>query len=204
MDVRILAATNQELTALIAQDRFREDLYFRLAGFTVTVPPLRHRREDIPLLADHFLHLFAVQMGRASAGLSRDALGVLGEQHFPGNVRQLKNVIEYALIRSKGAVIRPEHLRFVKLRNGEEAEEDAQIGKRSGRTAIDEDRSLPPEERIVAHVREHGYINNTQCRNLLSVDLQRASYLLKKLLAERVLEKHGERRWTRYSLPSAF
>ncbi|MBI2502166.1 MAG: sigma-54-dependent Fis family transcriptional regulator [Candidatus Latescibacteria bacterium] len=68
VDVRILAATNQELTTLIARDRFREDLYFRLAGFTVAVPPLRNRREDIPLLVDHFLRRYAAEMGREPAG----------------------------------------------------------------------------------------------------------------------------------------
>ena len=203
VDVRILAATNRGLSGQIARDRFREDLYFRLAGFTVEVPPLRDRQEDIPLLADHFLRLFAAQMGRESSGMSREALSVLEEHHFPGNVRELKNLIEYALIKSRGELIGPEHLRFIEFGNGGAAEADAQIGQQSDRTAIDEHRSLPPEERILAYVREHGHIDNAQCRNLLSVDLQRASYLLKKLLAEGVLEKRGERRWSRYSLPSA-
>ena len=200
VDVRIVSATNRELTALIAQDRFREDLYFRLAGFTVTVPPLRERREDIPLLVDHFLRQFSEEMGRESPGMSREALSVLEAHRFPGNVRELKNLIEYALIRSRGALIRPEHLRFIEFRGGGEAEGDARIVEPSSRPAMDEDRSLSPEERILAHVREHDSISNTECRSLLSIDLQRASYLLKKLHAEGVLEKHGERRWSRYSL----
>ena len=202
VDVRIVAATNRDLATLIAQDRFREDLYFRLTGFTVTVPPLRERREDIPLLVDHFLRQFSEEMGRDSPGMSRESLSVLEAHGFPGNVRELKNLIEYALIKSQGSLIRPEHLRFIELRSGGEAEEERRSGKRD-RPAMDEDGSLPPEKRILASVREHGSISNTECRELLSVDLQRASYLLKKLHGEGLLEKHGERRWTRYSLPSA-
>jgi len=199
VDVRIVAATNRDLTALIAQDRFREDLYFRLAGFRVMLPPLRERREDIPLLVDHFLRQFSKEMGRKLSGMNREALTMLEAHRFPGNVRELKNLVEYALIKSRGGLIRPEHLRFIELSGGET---DKRSGEQSGGPALDEDRSLRHEEQILAYVRERGSISNTECRNLLSVDLQRASYLLKKLHAEEVLEKHGERRWTRYRLPS--
>ncbi len=202
VDVRIVAATNRDVTRRIAEDLFREDLYFRLAGFTVALPPLRERREDIPLLVDHFLQQLSEEMGRESPGISREALSLLDGHAFPGNVRELKNLIEYALIKSKGALIRPEHLRFIEFRNGLEGPEITRGGEDSGRAAT-EDRSRAPEERILVYVREHGSISNADCRNLLSVDLQRASYLLKKLHAEGALEKHGERRWSRYRLPSA-
>jgi|GEM_PF-228999 DNA-binding response OmpR family regulator/signal transduction histidine kinase len=158
-------------------------------AFTVTVPPLRERREDIPLLVDHFLQQFSGEMGRESTGMSREALSALEAHRFSGNVRELKNLIEYALIKSQGGLIRPEHLRFIELPGGE-AEGDEGTGK----PALDEDRSLGHEERILAYVRERGNISNTECRTLLAVDLQRASYLLKKM--------HAERRWTRYRLPS--
>jgi DNA-binding NtrC family response regulator len=92
---------------------FREDLYYRLAGFTVTVPPLRERKEDIPLLALHFLKMFAAEMSREKATLSPEAMKALETYHFPGNVRELKNIIESALIRSGNSEIRPEHLYFV-------------------------------------------------------------------------------------------
>ena len=128
--------------------------------------------------------------------MSREALSLLEAHGFPGNVRELKNLIEYALIKSQGSLIRSGHLRFIELRSGG-------IGEPPGPTAIDEDEAFRPEERIKFYVQNHGSISNTECRELLSVDLQRASYLLKKLHAEGVLEKHGERRWTRYSLPSA-
>ena len=202
VDVRIVAATNRDLTAMIAQDRFREDLYFRLASFTVALPPLRDRREDIPLLVDHFLQQFSEEMARESPGMSGEALRVLEAHRFPGNVRELKNLIEYALIRSQGSLIREEHLRFSELSSGGGDREDRRIKESSSRP-LGEDRSANAEEQILAYLREHGSISNTECRNLLSVDLQRASYLLKKLHAEGVLARHGERRWSRYRLTSA-
>ncbi|MFH1567976.1 MAG: sigma 54-interacting transcriptional regulator, partial [Gemmatimonadota bacterium] len=202
VDVRIVAATNRDLSTMIAQDRFREDLFFRLAGFTVALPPLRERREDIPLLVDHFLRQFSEEMGREAPGMSREALSALEAHRFPGNVRELKNLIEYALIKSRGHLIRPEHLRFIELRaGGSGADEEAQTGGRWASAAPLRDGLGSPEERILAHVRQHGSISNTECRELLSVDLQRASYLLKKLSADGVLERQGERRWSRYRLP---
>ncbi len=200
VDVRIVAATNRDLAALIGQDRFREDLYFRLAGFAIAVPPLRERREDIPLLVDHFLQQYSKEMGREAAGMSREALGLLEAHRFPGNVRELKNLVEFALIKSQGGLIRPEHLRFIELSGGEA---DERIEEPSVRSVAVEGQSSGDEERILAYMQERGSISNTECRTLLAVDLQRASYLLKKMHAEGVLAKHGERRWTRYGLPSS-
>ena len=108
--VRVLAATNADLEAKIAAGQFRQDLYFRLARFTVLTPPLRSRPEDIALLAEHFLHLFATEMGMRAPRLESATLPVLESYPFPGNVRELKNIIERALIESGGAEIRPEHL----------------------------------------------------------------------------------------------
>jgi DNA-binding NtrC family response regulator len=112
VDVRILAATNVDLQAKIQGGVFREDLYFRLAGFTVHVPPLRERPSDIPLLADHFLQMFATEMGVEAPALTKEALEALRDYHFPGNVRELKNIIERALIESEGGKIQIEDLRF--------------------------------------------------------------------------------------------
>ena len=113
VDVRVLAATNANLQRKIQDGAFRQDLYFRLARFTVTAPPLRERREDIPLLARHFLKLFAAEMGREAPALSPEAAERLGGYDYPGNVRELKNLIERALIESGGTEIRPRHLHFV-------------------------------------------------------------------------------------------
>ena len=116
VDVRILAATNADLQAKIAEGGFREDLYFRLAAFTVPVPPLRERPADIPLLVNHFLKLFATEMAIEIPVLSDEGLSTLMAYDFPGNVRELKNIIERALIESGGGEIRPEHLHFTHLR----------------------------------------------------------------------------------------
>ena len=113
VDVRVLAATNADLQAAIASGDFRQDLYFRLARFPVAVPPLRERRDDIPLLAQHFIAMFAAEMGLEPAPLSPEALNALEAYDFPGNVRELKNILERALIESGGREIRPEHVHLL-------------------------------------------------------------------------------------------
>jgi DNA-binding NtrC family response regulator len=110
VDVRVIAATNADLEARISAGTFRPDLFFRLARYTLTTPPLRERLDDVPLLAAHFLKIFAAEMGRPSPGLSRAAIAVLQTHGFPGNIRELKNIIERALISSGGETILPEHL----------------------------------------------------------------------------------------------
>ena len=112
VDVRIVAATNTDLQQKIDARAFREDLYFRLARFRVEVPPLRARVEDIPILAEHFLKLFATEMVLATPSLSDAALEALMSYHFPGNVRELKNIIEEAIIESGGLDFQPKHLHF--------------------------------------------------------------------------------------------
>jgi transcriptional regulator with PAS, ATPase and Fis domain len=113
VDVRVIAASNARLQERLANGSFREDLYFRLARFTVTAPPLRERLEDVPMLAFHFLRLFAAEMGMKAPMLGEEALEALRSYDFPGNVRELKNIIERALIESGESIILPRHLRFV-------------------------------------------------------------------------------------------
>jgi DNA-binding NtrC family response regulator len=115
VDVRIIAATNVNLHAKIEAGTFRQDLYFRLARFTVLTPPLRERPEDIPILARHFLNLFAVDMGVRAAEIDQAALDILAAYSFPGNVRELKNIIERALIESGGKRVEPRHLHLLSV-----------------------------------------------------------------------------------------
>jgi DNA-binding NtrC family response regulator len=110
VDVRVIAATNADLESRIAAGAFRPDLFFRLARYTLNTPPLRERIEDVPLLAAHYLKIFAAEMGRQAPELSREAGAALEAYSFPGNVRELKNLIERALIESGGETILPEHL----------------------------------------------------------------------------------------------
>lgn len=102
IDVRIIAATNKDLEQAVRQGDFREDLFYRLAVIRLRLPPLRERREDIPLLAQLFVDRFATEMGRPSLRLAEDALDVLLRYHFPGNVRELENAVERAVILSEG------------------------------------------------------------------------------------------------------
>ena len=113
VDVRVIAATNADLAARIAAGTFRQDLFFRLARYPVTTPPLRDRLEDIPLLVAHFLNLIAGEMGMKTPGFSTRALEQLQRHHYPGNVRELKNIIERALIESDGGAIEPRHLHLL-------------------------------------------------------------------------------------------
>jgi DNA-binding NtrC family response regulator len=114
VDVRIIAATNADLDARIASGSFRQDLYFRLARFQIATTPLRERIQDVPLLASHFLRMFAAEMSLKLPPLTQDALAVLKTYDFPGNVRELRNIIERALIESGGSAILPAHLHLLR------------------------------------------------------------------------------------------
>jgi formate hydrogenlyase transcriptional activator len=104
-DVRIIAATNRTLEEEVRGGRFREDLYYRLNVFPITMPPLRHRKEDIPLLVDHFLVKFNKKIGKRIASVSKGTLSTLQQYHWPGNVRELESVIERAVITSQGKAL---------------------------------------------------------------------------------------------------
>ena len=105
VDVRVLAATNKDLTDEIKEGRFREDLYFRLAVIPLLVPPLRERREDIPLLIEHFLDHFATELGRRPKSASEAAMECLVHYLWPGNVRELRNLAERLMIMTRGDTI---------------------------------------------------------------------------------------------------
>ena len=98
VDVRIIAATNKDLTKAKAEGRFRSDLYYRLYVFPITTPPLRHRREDIPLLARYFMKKYSIQFSRQYEDIDPASLKRLVQHSWPGNIRELKNVIECAMI----------------------------------------------------------------------------------------------------------
>jgi nitrogen regulation protein NR(I) len=110
VDVRIIAATNRDLEAALAEGRFREDLYYRLKVVTILLPPLRERREDIAPLADYFLSLYALEMDMNNPGITKETLTTLLSQQWPGNVRELANTIQKALIFNRGAPIHSEDI----------------------------------------------------------------------------------------------
>jgi DNA-binding NtrC family response regulator len=110
IDVRFVAATNRNLELEVAAGRFRRDLYFRLNGMTLHIPPLRARRGEIQQLARLFLRQFAEQLKRRPPELDADAHRLMDEYLWPGNVRELRNMMERAALLSSGDVVRPEHL----------------------------------------------------------------------------------------------
>jgi transcriptional regulator with GAF, ATPase, and Fis domain len=110
VDVRLIAATNQNLDQLIEQGRFRKDLFYRLRGVTIHLPPLRERKEDIPELAHYFLFRFNHQLGTCVQSISEEAIRLLEGYPWPGNVRELQSVIREALIVSAGPTLMPEFL----------------------------------------------------------------------------------------------
>jgi DNA-binding NtrC family response regulator len=111
-DFRVIVATHRNLTGLVRQGTFREDLYHRINVVPIAIPPLRERREDIPLLTDFFLNVFRQHQGKALPGISKKAMDLLLSYSWPGNVRELRNMLEYATIMVSDELIRPEHLRL--------------------------------------------------------------------------------------------
>lgn len=143
VNVRVVAATNMDLRDAISRKTFREDLFYRLSVFPVTIPPLRERREDIPALADYFIKRFAAEMKKKPVRLSRESLSLLDRYHWPGNVRELENTIERAIILCDGRTILPEHLAIrlpssseIRLREGAGLKEVAAMAQAEAEKAL--------------------------------------------------------------------
>jgi transcriptional regulator with PAS, ATPase and Fis domain len=111
-DVRIISATNRNLEGRVKEGTFREDLFYRLNVVTITVPPLRTRKEDVPPLIDHFLRRFAIKNGKEVRGITPQAMDLLLKYDYPGNVRELENIIERAVVINREAVISSRDLPF--------------------------------------------------------------------------------------------
>lgn len=110
VDVRVISATNKDLHKEIKAGRFREDLFYRLCVVPITIPPLRERINDIPLLAENFLEWFAKESQKEKVTLSPEVLDILMVYHWTGNVRELQNALQFALVKCRGNVIKPEYL----------------------------------------------------------------------------------------------
>ncbi len=110
VDVRLIAATNRNLKELIAKNLFREDFYYRLNVINIQMPPLRKRKEDIPLLVDHFIKKFSQENQKPIAGISREAMDALMKYDYPGNVRELENIIERAVVLARSNIIEKDDL----------------------------------------------------------------------------------------------
>jgi transcriptional regulator with PAS, ATPase and Fis domain len=155
VDFRVISATNRNLEEAIASGEFREDLYFRLNVFTIDIPPLRERQEDIPLLANYFFKNYSNSMAKNLKGISNEAMNMLLTYEWPGNVRELKNVVERAVVLCTEKEITPEDLSFpfayrLKGPNGD---------------------SLNDAEKLhIARILERTEWNISQAANLLGID----------------------------------
>src|SRR5262249_52159510 len=167
VDVRVITATNKNLQQEIAAGRFREDLFYRLNVIPFFVPPLRERREDIPILARYFMRVFSVEHGRPSKDFSAEALDMLVDYSWPGNVRELRNEIERLVIMVQDAMIDATDL---SLPNGNS----------SGRAStLHEARAQYEREFILSKLRENNW-NVSQTARLLGLE---RSYLYRKMKA---------------------
>ncbi len=110
VDARIIAATNRDLKRAVEEGKFREDLYYRLNVISITLPPLKERKEDIPLLVEHFMEQLSVEMDKRLEGVSTEDMDLLMAYHWPGNVRELKNALERGAVVAKGPIIEAEDL----------------------------------------------------------------------------------------------
>ncbi|MCB2230372.1 sigma 54-interacting transcriptional regulator [bacterium] len=109
-DIRVVAATNRDLRSLVASGKFRDDLYFRLAVVRFDLPPLVNRREDVPYLVDHFIKKNNARRGKNIVSVSPEVMSILLRYDFPGNIRELENIIEYCFVVCRGSIIQREHL----------------------------------------------------------------------------------------------
>ena len=180
-EVRLVAATNRDLEGAIGRGEFREDLYFRLSVFPLTVPPLRHRRDDIPLLARYFLERYAREIHRRVKDLHPDSLVRLQDYAWPGNVRELQNCIERAVILCDGDLLQPEHL-HLRRRTAGEALTVEEIASQGGSLASVASRAAGEAERIrIRHALREAGGNKARAAKLLEVSTRTLSSRLKEL-----------------------
>jgi two-component system response regulator PilR (NtrC family) len=180
VDVRVIAATNRDLEAEVARAAFRADLYYRLNVIEVRIPPLRQRREDIPLLAEHFLRRFSTEHGH-ELHLSPEALRKLESYDFPGNVRELENMIERAVALSSGATINASELPDVRA-----AKQPVDAPNELPPEGVDLDRMISDYERIwVLRALDHTGGVRKRAATLLGISFRSLRYRLEKLGIEK-------------------
>jgi transcriptional regulator with PAS, ATPase and Fis domain len=178
VDVRVIAATNRNLFDRIASKEFREDLYYRLNVIHITIPPLRARREDIPVFLQYFLRLYAERHGRQPPELAPETLARLVAYDWPGNVRELKNVAERLIVRSRGGIIVPADL----------PPEMEQLGRQAPNTAASQVQNLVANELFDRMVQGRESFWTAVHASFMARDLTRAD--LRELL-RRGLERTG-------------
>jgi DNA-binding NtrC family response regulator len=174
VDVRVIAATNVEPLTAVQQGKLREDLYYRLNVFSFGLPPLRERKEDLPLLVQAFVNEFNQRNQKNIAGVDHETMRVLEHYQWPGNVRELRNVIERATILAPGPFIETKHLPPI-LNNEPPAHQQAQVALAPG-TTVEE-----AERRLILMTLEHTRDNKTRAAEILGISLKTLHNKLNKL-----------------------
>lgn len=172
VDVRVIAATNQNLEQLIQQGKFREDLFYRLDVISITLPALRERREEIPLFIDHFTRKFCEQENRPPLTYSKEALDLLLKYHYPGNVRELENIIQRAVVLARNDLITSSDLAI-------------QLQEHPGESSADTTTSLPRqvealEKQLITNALMKSEGNQSQAARLLGITERNLRYKIRK------------------------
>ena len=172
VDVRIISATNRDLEEQVKEGTFREDLFYRLKVVTMSLPPLRERKEDLSLLINHFIDKFAAENGKNIRGLTAQARDVLLKYDYPGNVRELVNIIERAVVIARNQYITTDDLPFKSVLPADDSEKKA-----SGvlRDSVDE-----LEKKLIIEAMEKTQDNQTKAADLLGISERMLRYKLKK------------------------
>lgn len=175
VDVRVIAATNRNLEEMMQQGGFREDLFYRLNVICVPIPPLRKRKGDIPLLINHFVHKYASQSNKEIDGVSKEAMDILMKYGYPGNVRELENAIERAVVMARGALIITDDLPM-HLRNARSEEDPSYKDEGTSLTEILEDM----ERHLIVNALAKSDGNQSRAAEALGISERNLRYRLKK------------------------
>jgi len=181
VDVRVIAASNKDLEVMAAENKFRLDLYHRLSIFVIEIPPLRERKCDIPLLLDYYTKFYANQIGSNITGIEDDALTMLKNYDFPGNIRELKNMVERAVILCEGPKLCQEHFRFS---NQSLKFDPKPVRETDNGTAGKEISSFDLEENtkiLIEKALEKSHGNKSKAAELLNITWQALDRRMKKL-----------------------
>ncbi len=170
VDVRIIAATNKDLEQLIADRAFREDLYYRLNAFVIHAPPLRQRKEDILLLLENFTDFYARKMNKPVQGIDANTVKSLTNYEFPGNVRELKNMVERALILCEGDTLHPRHFPILQAKEQALPKYSSDV---EAQTGLDLEQTLElTEKQLIIQALENTNYNKSKASELLHISRQ--------------------------------
>ncbi len=205
VNVRVIAATNRDLQAAIPQGAFREDLYFRLNVISLVIPPLRARKEDIPVLVDHFIERYLDGHESIGKRLSPGAMDRLFAHSWPGNVRELRNTIERALVIARDEVIRADDIVFPEP-PPESRPPQAREGERSRLRPTVSDEVQSPlnqrQRRLIEILMRRDSISNREYADLMGISTRTGNRDLRELIEQKLIVKVGRRRAAVYRLPS--